>query len=637
MARYPDSFIEEVRERVDLLELVGRHVNLKKNGVNWSGLCPFHSEKTPSFSVRPDKGFFKCFGCGTGGDAFKFIMKIKGLEFYEAIEELAASCGLPLPETRRESPETIREREERRQLLDLMNRVRAWFREQLAGPRGQPARDYLQHRGLTAETLQRFHIGYAPPGWSHLLDHFGGGEAAAMALEKVGLVTRRPEGGNRYDRFRDRIIFPIHDHQNRCVGFGGRLMGDGHPKYINSPETPLYHKGQLLYGLHLAQEAIQREGWVLVVEGYMDLLALSNRGINAVVATLGTALTGDHLHRLWRRSRRIHFCFDGDKAGRDAAWRALERVMDGLQADRHADFLFLPDGRDPDDMIRQEGEKAFRQRLREALSLTQLLTQRLSDGLDLNDPEGRAALVHRARPLLWRVADPLLRELYAQSIGQPFDIPADQVLGPAPNESSVGRNHPPPPGFPSPPPSEPPHGWPPPGTMAGRRSGAGERWSPRRLGAERAGGTPTHGLNIERTLLALILNFPPLFLEREEALSGQKLENPQLFRLLSELIELGAELDEESESWPLERISDTSLAALAQNILLETEETIERLSPEAVHAELDGCLKAIQGQQLDRQIDQTTREIGSGRGDLSRLMPMLRALQQERKLLLLSK
>ena len=623
MPHYPDSFIEEVRERTDLLELVGRHVNLKKSGVNWSGLCPFHNEKTPSFSVRPDKGFFKCFGCGAGGDAYEFLMKIKGFGFGDAIEELAALSGLPLPEVRRDTPAQSRARQERRDLLDLVDSVRAWFQEQLAAPQGGGARAYLLQRGLKREIIERFQLGFAPPGRHNLLNRFGGGNAAAAVLDRAGLITRPADGGGYYDRFRNRIIFPIHDHQNRCVGFGGRLMdSEGRPKYLNSPETPLYHKSQVLYGLHQAQEAIQQEGWVLVVEGYMDLLALANHGIQAVVATLGTALTAEHLTKLWRRSKRVCFCFDGDQAGRKAAWRALEQVMNGLQADRHATFLFLPDGADPDDMVRREGAAGIRRRMEGALSLTAFLRQHLGEGLDLGDPEGRAALIHRARPLLWQVADPLLRELYATTIGQPFDISAEQVLGTRPVPPGLER------GGPSGPEAVP---------------YLSADFSPARGAAVAPFGGPGHGVraqpaqpfqgrSFERALLALILKFPVLFQELEEELGKLELENPQLSRLLSELIELGPDLDEGAERWPLQRFSSSAVSSLAREIQ-DTETTITDLPLEAARVELDGCLKNVQLRHLDRQISRTTREIGCGTGDLARLG----ALQRERLALQLSK
>lgn len=594
MAGFSDSFIEDVRDRVDLLELVGRHVQLKKSGVNWQGLCPFHTEKTPSFTVRPDRGFFKCFGCGEGGDAFQFLMKTKGLGFVEAVSELATMAGLPLPAVLSPSPHKTQERKERQQIFEQMIAARDWYCQQLAGPAGGHAREYLHKRGLLAQTIKRFSLGYAPRGWQNLLNHFGGGEAAVLALEKAGLVVKKDDPPAVYDRFRERIIFPINDLQGRCVGLGGRLLGPGKPKYINSPETRLYRKGEILYGLDHAQEAIQREGQVVVVEGYMDLIALANKGIKAVVATLGTALTESHLKQLWRRTQRILFCFDGDQAGRKAAWRALERVMDGLEADRHAGFLFLGQGEDPDDIVNREGAEGFRKRMARAQPLIEFLIHHLGEGLSLKIPEGRAALIHRVRPYLATIADSLLRELYAETLSQRLDVPLSQVMG-----NGTRRL--------------PGHG----------RPGQGVRPGP----------SPTRhdGRDYEQALLAVLLRNPVLVSTYEEELCRLKLENPQLSQFLAELIDLSADQDDE-KPFTLEQLSQGAWAGFFQKILAAEESTHDDPG-----TELQGCLKSFQLSRVNKELEETSWNLQSGAGDTALLFAKQRALKKERTQLLLRK
>ena len=619
MVRYSDHFIEELRERADLLDIVGRHVLLKKQGSNWQGLCPFHHEKTPSFGVRPDQGYFKCFGCGAGGDIFNFIMKIKGLSFYEAIEDLAAAVGLSLPADRHENTQHHQQKEQQQQLLDIVEKARAWFRQQLGSPRGGLARDYLHHRGLKKETIEQFGLGYAPPGWRGLLDAFGGGKNVEDLLVKAGLVVLKDDGRSGYDRFRDRIIFPIQNYRGRCIGFGGRLLAKGEPKYINSPETPLYRKGEVLYGLDQAQQSIRQEDRVLVVEGYMDLVALANHGIQAVVATLGTALTVTHLLQLWKRTRHICFCFDGDRAGKEAAWRALGMVMDGLEADRHVQFLFLPDGSDPDDVVRREGAEGFHARWEKATALMAFLLRYLATGLNTESPEGRAALVHRARPLLAKVVDPLLRELYTNNLGQFLGMDRQQI-------SLLGVE------------------------QAVQASGRARPWmavSPtpdNRIYRRQRGTNLVQGRNFEQALLAILLRSPDLIASYEEELGRLEMENPQLSKLLSTLIDLGSmgggflsahRLTEntrdtlQSAERPLwEQLPDPEMRRWAEEILLA-----EEVSPERLREEFDGCLVNCQLRYLQRQIEQTTREIDALPGDNSRRFGILRALKQEQNTL----
>lgn len=601
MPRYPDSFIDELRERVDLLELASRHTTLKKSGVNWMGPCPFHRDKDPSFSVRPDKGFFKCFGCGKSGDVFAFVMATRGGGFNEAVEELAAQAGLPLPELRvHDDPHAQRVRAERERLAELLERAQRFYHDTLRGPMGRSALEYLLGRGLSPATLERFGVGYAPRGWATLVERFGGGTAAIDLLVKAGLAIRREGGGagegGGYDRFRDRVTFPIRDHRGRLVGFGGRVVGKGgekEPKYINSPETPLYRKGEVLYGLDRAQEAIQKSGLVVVVEGYLDLIALANHGIEGVVATLGTALTAEHLALLWRRSKRVVFCFDGDAAGRKAAWRAVEQVMDGLQADRHVGFLFLPNGEDPDEAVRREGPEAFLRRLERAAPLLDVLLEGLGRDLDPTTPEGRAALVHRARPHLRKVADPVLRHLYAEAVERRLGLPAGQarelLSDAAPGRGGRGRPDRA---------GEVPAGGRGPLPPRGAGVPGGRAAMPRPGGSGLAG-----GIDYERILLQQILHQPALGRHHEEELGRLELDDPLLAELLSELLHLAH--DPEGGDWPLERLPHPHLEALARRLLGEP--LVIPLPAEGEGggtgpATFDGCLLLCRRRHLERAI-----------------------------------
>lgn len=586
MPRYPDYFIEEVRERVDLLGLVGRHVQLKKSGVNWQGLCPFHREKTPSFSVRPDKGFFKCFGCGQGGDAFGFLMKIRGMGFNEAVEELATVAGLALPVMERGSQVSQEKTGYRDSLYMILSRARDYFQSRLTGAEGQKALDYLGKRGLTDKIIQKFRLGYAPAGWQGLADHFKDVPNAQKLLEEAGLRINKGDGSNAYDRFRDRVIFPIHDIKGRCVGFGGRTMEpDGKPKYINSPETVLYQKGQILYGLDHSQEAIQKRGEIILVEGYMDLISLASHGIENVAATLGTALTDDQLRLIWQRSRRVVYCFDGDHAGRQAAWKALEKSIDGLEADRHIRFLFLPQGSDPDQFIRHQGYEKFLALVEKAIGLVDFLSEKLGMDLALAQPEGRAAFVHRVRPYLERISDPLLKDLMAQSVAKRIDIPPWMIFR----------------GFR-------------PGPLLGQRDKKGStksHWT--KIRGEKGRGEKKRGeiveppvldgRDLERTLLGLLLRFPGLISEHEEELAKLAMHNQQFSGLLETLIAMGPEILAEGNILKLQDLPNEEVRGLAR-MVLECEEVV----PEFPDKELQNCLALASirqiGEGINRQVDE---------------------------------
>jgi DNA primase len=414
----PKSFVQDLLNRLDIVDVVERHVPLKKAGANYVACCPFHSEKSPSFTVSQSKQFYHCFGCGAHGTAISFVMEHVGLGFVEAVEELARSVGLDVPRERPAAGDAQREYAQKiaPDLYEVMQTATRYYREQLK--QSLRAIDYLKRRGLSGEIAAKFGIGYAPDGWQNLATAFP--DYQSDALSETGLVINGDEG-KRYDRFRDRIMFPIINVRGQVVGFGGRVLDKGEPKYLNSPETPLFEKGRELYGLFQAQKAIRGGQQVLVVEGYMDVVALAQHGVEYAVATLGTATTPYHVQKLLRLTGHIVFCFDGDKAGQKAAWRALENALPYLQDGKRISFLFLPVEHDPDSFIREFGKDAFEQRVREAMPLSGYLLREISMGLDLRSQEGRNQLLQRAKPLLTAITAPaaalLLRKEVAALAG----------------------------------------------------------------------------------------------------------------------------------------------------------------------------------------------------------------------------
>jgi DNA primase len=403
----PESFIQDVLARVDIVDLIDKYVPLKKSGANYLACCPFHNEKTPSFTVSPTKQFYHCFGCGAHGTAIGFLMEYQGLGFVEAVKELAASVGMQAPEERfnKGAAQSGAQFGRLRQLSERMAQARAFYREELK--KSETAIAYLKKRGLSGEVAARFGIGYAPEGWQSLRslfpDDYDGAEMLATGLVLEG------EGGRRYDRFRDRVMFPIVNAKGEVIGFGGRVLGQGEPKYLNSPETPLFEKGRELFGLPQARQALREENCAIVVEGYMDVVALSQHGVGNAVATLGTATTPVHVQKLLRQVDRVVFCFDGDAAGRKAAWRALENALESLPDSKSIAFAFLPDPEDPDSFIRAHGKAAFRRLIAEATPLSDFLLRELGARCDLTTSEGKARLISEAKPLLIRLATPLLR------------------------------------------------------------------------------------------------------------------------------------------------------------------------------------------------------------------------------------
>ena len=412
--RIPQDFIDDLLHRTDIVDVVEERIKLKRTGKNYSGLCPFHQEKTPSFSVNPDKQFYYCFGCGAGGNALGFVMEYDRLEFREAIETLAKRQGLEIPAQASQHSQVDKQRQRSYKLLESAN---DFFQQQLRQhPERDKAVDYLKQRGLSGTIAKRFGIGYAPPGWDNLLQQIGNEQQ--HALDEAGLVIVKADEKKCYDRFRDRIMFPIVDMRGRTIAFGGRVLTDEKPKYLNSPETSVFKKHEELYGLYQARQANRELHRVLIVEGYMDVVALAQFGINNAVATLGTATSSHHLERLFKLMPEVVFCFDGDNAGRQAAQRALETALPLMQDGRQARFLFLPDGEDPDTMVRSEGTEAFNRRVDKAMPLSEFLFESLSDELDMNSGEGRARLSALAMPWIDKIPGQVFQQLMRQQLSE---------------------------------------------------------------------------------------------------------------------------------------------------------------------------------------------------------------------------
>ena len=425
----PQHFIDDLISRADIVEVLGQRLQLKKAGREFKAPCPFHDEKTPSFTVSPAKGFYHCFGCGAHGTAISFLMEYDHMSFVEAVESLAGMMGIQVP--REESQRPARRYDE---LFDLMQTVERHFQAEL---KQYPAAvDYLKGRGIDGATAKRFRIGYAPAGWSHVLDKYGKSQEAIERLLAVGLIIRK-DNGRHYDRFRDRIMFPIRDARGRSIGFGGRVTGDDEPKYLNSPETVLFHKGQELYGLYEARQALRNIERLVVVEGYMDVIGLARHGIDFAVATLGTATTDEHLNRLFRLCDDVYFCFDGDRAGRAAAWKALENALPQVREGRQIRFVFLPDGQDPDSFVQAGGASAFEQALDDGIALSDFLINELSAQVDMQSVDGRARLAELARPLLSQLPPGVYRELLMDKLAATVGLSAaklESLLGQAPRK-----------------------------------------------------------------------------------------------------------------------------------------------------------------------------------------------------------
>ncbi|MBE0508117.1 MAG: DNA primase [Marinospirillum sp.] len=453
--RIPQAFIDELIARSDIAEVVGSRLTLKKTGKNYSALCPFHNEKSPSFSVNPDKQFYYCFGCGASGNALTFLMEHDHQDFVDAVETLARMQGMQVP--REEGHRPIRNEEQQRQQKQLaderqrcMDLARQFYQHTLRQPGGQQGLDYFhQQRGLQDALLENYALGMAPDAWDALKNHLtAAGIPEAMQLE-LGLLVQKEETGRVYDRFRNRVVFPIRNIKGQTIGFGGRVLDDSKPKYLNSPETPLFYKGQELYGLYEARQQPGRLERLLVVEGYMDVVALAQQGIHWAVATLGTATSEEHLKRIFRLVNEVVFCFDGDAAGTQAAARALHTILPLMTDGRHARFLFLPQGEDPDTLVRKEGAGLFEQRVGQALPLAEYMLRYLQQGLDLALLDDQARLAQATKPLLHALPDGMLKRRITHHLSKITGMQEQDLLGvgavlpsssqPLPSSPSVDR------------------------------------------------------------------------------------------------------------------------------------------------------------------------------------------------------
>jgi len=494
---FPPQFLDEIRARVSLEGVIGKRVRLVRRGRELLGLCPFHNEKTPSFTVNEEKGFFHCFGCGAHGDVIGFIMRDEGLAFPEAVERLAGDAGLALPAR---DPRAEAREKQRLSLFGVVEAAAAWFEAELAGPRGEAARRYLKTRGVDEETRAEFRLGYAPDSRTALrtaLERDGVNEAM---MQEAGLVIAPDDGRTPYDRFRGRVIFPICDRRGRVVAFGGRALGDAQPKYLNSPETPLFAKGSLLYGQHLAAPAARKAGQVIAVEGYMDVIALNQAGIAQAVAPLGTAVTENQLEGLWRLAEDPILCFDGDEAGARAAARAVERALPLLNAKRSLRFATLPAGQDPDTMVRDRGREAMAEIVDAAIPLSDQLWRMVAVGRALDTPEARARVSKQLQDQIGRIPDRDLGYRYLEDFRRRLRLP-----------------------------------W------QGRGQGASPAFAAPELPVRRGGalGPGAHGTAQprERALLQVFIAFPDLLIEQREALASFRFETKSYSRVVDAALE----------------------------------------------------------------------------------------------------
>jgi DNA primase len=420
----PQAFIDDLLDRVDIVDVVNSRVPLKKTGKSHKACCPFHEEKSPSFTVAQDKQFYYCFGCGAGGNALNFVMEFDRLDFMPAVELLAKNVGLEVP---REATANPKAKQHRDDLYSVLSEADQFFRQKLRAEEAKPAVNYLKSRGLTGKIAAQFGIGFAPQGWDNLIKAVATSDEKTTLLADSGMLITKPEEKKQYDRFRHRIMFPIRDQRGRTLGFGGRVLDDSTPKYLNSPETPVFHKGRELYGLYEARQALKEIPYLLMVEGYMDVIALTQYGIHNAVATLGTALTENHLQKLFRYTSEIVFCFDGDSAGRRAASRSLDIALPEMRDGVTAKFLFLPDGEDPDTMVRNLGTEKFKSQIENATPLSEFLFEELTEGIDIETGEGKAKLSKLSAPKIHRIPQGVFKQLMFEELSRKTGIGTDDL------------------------------------------------------------------------------------------------------------------------------------------------------------------------------------------------------------------
>ena len=428
--RIPQQFIDDLLNQADIIDVVDSRVALKKRGKEYIACCPFHNEKTPSFTVSQNKQFYHCFGCGAHGTALGFIMEYERLDFVDAVEALAAEYHVEVPREQGHSPQ----QDDKQPIYQHLEAANQLYQQQLKST--PKAIEYLKNRGLSGEISKTFGLGYAPDSWDFTLQQLGKTPEQIQGLMKAGLLIEK-SSDRHYDRFRDRIMFPIRDRRGRVIGFGGRIIDQGEPKYLNSPETPVFHKGQELYGLYEARQAVRELTRIVIVEGYMDVVALAQNGIAYSVATLGTATSKEQVDKLFRIVPELIFCFDGDQAGLKAAWRALENTLPVLRDGVQARFLFLPDGEDPDSMVRQEGQQAFEKRLQSATPLSEFMLDTLAESLDLSSVDSRARLAEKAKPLISKLADGVFKDLLTDQLAQRVGMSSASIQSHIPRQEQA--------------------------------------------------------------------------------------------------------------------------------------------------------------------------------------------------------
>jgi len=627
MGMIPQSFIADLLNRVDIVDVVGQHVKLKKAGANYQGLCPFHQEKSPSFSVSATKQFYHCFGCGAHGSAIGFLMEYSGLGYVETIEELARSAGLTVPREERTANDVARQ-QQALALSEVMGLAADWYKTQLkAAPR---AIEYLKSRGLTGEVAKRYSLGYAPDGWQGLEAVFGSyaDDATAKPLLEGGLLIQSEtsesnQTARRYDRFRDRVMFPIRNHKGQVIGFGGRILDQGEPKYLNSPETPLFSKGNTLYGLFEARQAIRAQEYVLVCEGYMDVVALAQLGFPNAVATLGTACTANHVRMLLRQTDRIVFSFDGDAAGQRAAQRALEACLPLMSDDKEIRFLFLPTEHDPDSYVRTYGAPAFEKAIKEATSFSNFFFRIVSEGHDLTTPEGRAQTHHAAKPLFLSMApialrSQMLREVAIRTSSTAAELEAFCGLTIAPATRSNTQAQ---------------------GTSTAPAGAIGRSqtstWQPGKGYSKKPAGPvippPNAPMDLAEQILRVLIQFPHLGKglnsdQRQLVLAAAEQRTANALMLMTDLLKQCDQLDylpntssaSNTESTPgagafalfQEQLSRSELASMYEVLRKRVMES--DLDAVGAAADLDGAIKKLDMLQLKNEMTAITQRISSG-------------------------
>ncbi len=629
MALIPQSFIADLLNRVDIVDVVGQHVKLKKAGANYQGLCPFHSEKSPSFSVSPTKQFYHCFGCGAHGSAISFLMEYSGLGYVDAIEDLARSAGLDVPREERTANDVARQ-QQAMALSEVMSSAADWYRQQLKG--NTRAVEYLKGRGLTGEIAKRYALGYAPDGWQGLEAVFGAyaNDEVAKTLVEGGLLVQgeQAEGtpAKRYDRFRDRVMFPIRNPKGQTIGFGGRILDQGEPKYLNSPETPLFSKGNTLYGLFEARQAIRAQEYVLVCEGYMDVVALAQLGFPNAVATLGTACTANHVRMLLRQTDKVVFSFDGDSAGQRAAQRALEACLPLMSDDKEIRFLFLPTEHDPDSYVRAYGGPAFEKVIKEAMSISSFFFKIVSQDHELTTPEGRAHTHHAAKPLLLSMPPialrtQILRELAIRTNTTPAELEAfcGLTVMPTPAQQSTYQANP----------NRQQNGF----QNAGNRQGA--PWQASKGSAKRVATQniepPKAPTDLAEQMLRVLIQFPhlgksldsnkrALALKAAEQRSTKALELMQDLLSQCDMVELvpgdegkSASVGAGAFAMFQDQLSRSELAPLYE--MLRKRVMDSDLDLDGAVADLDGAFKKLELTHLKQEMTEIAQKIASGTAD----------------------